>query len=177
MDVGYPRRIAGNWGGLSRVDAAFVMDGATYLFGPGALLFAVPQPLKADEAKALEAGTLPRSLRRGLADHGVTVAVDATVEETADGWQVTADKGLRIALRRVAGAPAPADGGPSGTAKVDPGKVEVRCDDAPCYVRYSTRDYATPDPGHPRRWRTTGGTCRSRSFPARERSSATSTRC
>ena len=39
VDSGYPRAIAPDWGGLSRVDAAFVMDGATYLFGVGGLLF------------------------------------------------------------------------------------------------------------------------------------------
>jgi len=32
-DEGYPRRISPDWGGLSRVDAAFVLDGKTYLFG------------------------------------------------------------------------------------------------------------------------------------------------
>ncbi|NUR86417.1 MAG: hypothetical protein HOY71_20220, partial [Nonomuraea sp.] len=31
-DVGYPRAIPGDWGGLTRVDAAFVLDGTTYLF-------------------------------------------------------------------------------------------------------------------------------------------------
>ena len=33
VDVGYPRAIAGDWGGLRRVDASFVLDGTTYLFG------------------------------------------------------------------------------------------------------------------------------------------------
>lgn len=33
-DEGYPKSIAGNWGGLISVDAAFVMDGKTWLFGP-----------------------------------------------------------------------------------------------------------------------------------------------
>lgn len=32
-DEGYPRTIATDWGGLERVDAAFVLDGRTYLFG------------------------------------------------------------------------------------------------------------------------------------------------
>ncbi|WP_214318508.1 hemopexin repeat-containing protein [Nonomuraea sediminis] len=32
VDQGYPRSIAGDWGGLTRVDAAFVLDGTTYLF-------------------------------------------------------------------------------------------------------------------------------------------------
>jgi DNA-binding transcriptional MerR regulator len=34
VDEGYPKNIAGNWGGLTKVDAAFVMDGKTWLFGP-----------------------------------------------------------------------------------------------------------------------------------------------
>ncbi|MGH3877646.1 MAG: hemopexin repeat-containing protein [Actinophytocola sp.] len=33
VDVGYPRRTAGDWGGLDHVTAAFVLDGRTYLFG------------------------------------------------------------------------------------------------------------------------------------------------
>lgn len=35
-DEGYPLGIASNWGGLNRVDAAFVLDGKTYLFGENA---------------------------------------------------------------------------------------------------------------------------------------------
>ncbi|MBO3748340.1 hypothetical protein J5X84_19880 [Streptosporangiaceae bacterium NEAU-GS5] len=34
-DLGYPRSIASDWGGLTSVDAGFVLDGATYLFGGG----------------------------------------------------------------------------------------------------------------------------------------------
>lgn len=33
VDEGYPRTIAGDWGGLHKVDAAFVLNGKTYLFG------------------------------------------------------------------------------------------------------------------------------------------------
>ena len=33
VDEGYPKKIEGDWGGLTTVDAAFVMDGKTYLFG------------------------------------------------------------------------------------------------------------------------------------------------
>ncbi|MGH3568799.1 MAG: hemopexin repeat-containing protein, partial [Pseudonocardia sp.] len=33
VDAGYPRTIARDWGGLRRVDASFVLDGVTYLFG------------------------------------------------------------------------------------------------------------------------------------------------
>jgi hypothetical protein len=35
IDESYPRTISGAWGGLSSVAAAFVLDGATYLFGGG----------------------------------------------------------------------------------------------------------------------------------------------
>ncbi|NMO53768.1 hypothetical protein HH310_21615 [Actinoplanes sp. TBRC 11911] len=34
-DIGYPRGIAADWGGLTRIDTSFVLDGATYLFGDG----------------------------------------------------------------------------------------------------------------------------------------------
>ncbi|MGA9377783.1 MAG: hemopexin repeat-containing protein, partial [Phormidium sp.] len=33
VDEGFPRTIADDWGGLNTVDAAFVLDGKTYLFG------------------------------------------------------------------------------------------------------------------------------------------------
>ena len=33
VDEGYPRSIAGHWGGLSAVNAAFILDGKTYLVG------------------------------------------------------------------------------------------------------------------------------------------------
>jgi hypothetical protein len=35
IDEGYPRTISRDWGGLTRVDAAFVLDGKTYVFGSG----------------------------------------------------------------------------------------------------------------------------------------------
>ncbi|MFG1682588.1 hemopexin repeat-containing protein [Nonomuraea sp. NPDC049269] len=34
-DLGYPRPIAPDWGGLTTVDASFTLDGETYLFGGG----------------------------------------------------------------------------------------------------------------------------------------------
>ena len=33
VDEGYPKQIAGDWGGLNQVDAAFILDGKTYLIG------------------------------------------------------------------------------------------------------------------------------------------------
>ncbi|WP_214318722.1 hemopexin repeat-containing protein [Nonomuraea sediminis] len=35
VDLGYPRAISPDWGGLTGVDASFVLDGETYLFGGG----------------------------------------------------------------------------------------------------------------------------------------------
>ncbi|MFI6323786.1 hemopexin repeat-containing protein [Nonomuraea sp. NPDC050556] len=35
IDLGFPRLIAPDWGGLTRVGASFVLDGETYLFGDG----------------------------------------------------------------------------------------------------------------------------------------------
>ena len=35
IDEGYPKAIRGSWGGLTGVDAAFVLDGKTYLFSAG----------------------------------------------------------------------------------------------------------------------------------------------
>ncbi|HEV7712541.1 MAG TPA: hemopexin repeat-containing protein, partial [Asanoa sp.] len=48
VDSGFPRAIDPDWGGLSSVDAAFVMEGATYLFGVGGLLFDLTDDLRAD---------------------------------------------------------------------------------------------------------------------------------
>ena len=36
VDEGFPRTIHDDWGGLKTVDAAFILDGKTYLFGKGA---------------------------------------------------------------------------------------------------------------------------------------------
>jgi hypothetical protein len=131
VDVGYPRA-TGDWGGLRRVDAAFVQDGATYLFGAAGLLFAVP----ADERGSdLDAGRLPRSLRQRLADHGIAVAQDAPVTGRSPQWKLTADHGIRLTLHHV------------------DDRIEVRCHQATkarFHVRYSTRDYARPDAGYPR---------------------------
>jgi hypothetical protein len=37
VDSGYPRRVSQDWGGLDTIQAAFVLDGKTYLFGEGKL--------------------------------------------------------------------------------------------------------------------------------------------
>ncbi|MEV4316133.1 hemopexin repeat-containing protein [Actinocrispum sp. NPDC049592] len=139
VDLGYPRRIAKDWGGLRQVGASFVMDGATHLFGPGGLLFA----LTIDHEPDLAAGTVSRALREKLADHAITLAVDARVTGATPEWQLTADQGLKLVLRRVE----------ETVADVVQVRIEVHVDptqDVQFVVRYSSRDYTTPDAGYPR---------------------------
>jgi hypothetical protein len=136
-DTGYPRAIAGDWGGLERVDTAFVLDGVTHLFGPGRVLFTLPVEVPADQAADLAAGELPRVLRRRLAEHAVVVAPDATVTATGSGWQVPAELDLTVELHRTA-----------ETIEVHAGRRTG--EPLPCEVRYSGRDHRTPDPGFPR---------------------------
>ncbi|GII59256.1 hypothetical protein Pth03_76450 [Planotetraspora thailandica] len=121
VDSGYPRAIERDWGGLNQVDASFVMDGSTYLFGVGALLFDVPEEHHAD----LDAGRLTPALRNLFQEHGLTLTgVQATALTTAEGIILNVTKeGLR---------------------------VKVRGDGSRFYVRYSTSDYRTPDPGYPK---------------------------
>ncbi|GAA0994539.1 hypothetical protein GCM10009555_087220 [Acrocarpospora macrocephala] len=128
VDLGYPRGIAGDWGGLDRVDAAFVMDGATHLFGPVGQILDLP----ADYEAELATGRLSAALRRRLAEHGVTVAADAPVTGQSPQWQVTADGPIQLTIRR-AGE-----------------RIKVYGDDTPFYVRYSTRNYTVPDLGYPK---------------------------
>ncbi|GIH23661.1 hypothetical protein Aph01nite_19710 [Acrocarpospora phusangensis] len=127
-DLGYPRGIGGDWGGLDRVDAAFVMDGATHLFGPVGLILDLP----ADYEAELASGRLNPALRRRLQEHGVTVAADAPVSGASPEWQVAADGSLVLTIRR-AGE-----------------RLKVYGDDTPFYVRYSTRNYTVPDAGYPK---------------------------
>ncbi|QQQ78159.1 hypothetical protein IOD16_06715 [Saccharothrix sp. 6-C] len=131
VDSGHPRRIAPDWGGLRRVGASFVLDGATHLFGAGGALFDLPVEHEPD----LAAGAVSRALRDLLQEHGITVAVDTRVTGAAPEWRLQAEKGIRLVLRRATD------------------KVEVRADpgqDVQYHVRYSTRAYAAPDPGYPR---------------------------
>ncbi|BCB78171.1 hypothetical protein Pflav_045810 [Phytohabitans flavus] len=132
VDAGYPRRIAGDWGGLRRVDAAFVADGATHLFGAAGALFDVAAGPDTEE---LDAGRLSWRLRQLLQTHGIATAADVAVTGAAPEWTVTAEGGIRLVLRR------------------DGGRLEVSCDPATevdFHVRYSTKDYAAADPGYPR---------------------------
>ncbi|MGW0811073.1 hemopexin repeat-containing protein [Nonomuraea sp. NPDC002799] len=143
-DLGHPRRIAGDWGGLREVGAAFVMDGRTYLFGRGGHLFDVPLAQEPE----LTAGRLSPALRRRFLEHGLTLAENAAVhaegtgEGTAEGagegvgehrtWRVTTDQGIALTLR------------------ANPLHIQVHADDGHFHVQYSSRDYATPDPGYPK---------------------------
>ncbi|NUT41666.1 MAG: hypothetical protein HOV86_16940 [Thermoactinospora sp.] len=132
VDLGYPRRIAGDWGGLRTVGAAFVTDGRTYLFGRGGRLFDVPLVQESE----LNAGRLSPALRRRCAEHGLTLAETATV--AAEGtdehrvWHVTTEQGIALTLRR------------------NPLHIQVHADDGLFHVRYSTRDYSSADAGYPK---------------------------
>jgi hypothetical protein len=132
VDVGYPRRITGDWGGMRRVDAAFVQDGATYLFGAAGLLFDVSA---GSDPAELDAGRLPYGLRRRLLAHGVTATDDAVVTGQDPQWHLDADHGVGLVLRRAEQ------------------RLEVHCDPATevaFHVRFSVQDHATADPGYPR---------------------------
>ncbi|WP_159079121.1 hemopexin repeat-containing protein [Plantactinospora sp. BC1] len=131
VDLGYPRGTAGDWAGLRTVGAAFVLDGATHLFGSAGLLFEIGLA----HATELDAGRLPRSVRQRLAEHGVPVADDAAVSGAAPQWQLAAGHRIELTLRRTENA------------------IGVHCEPATetaFHVRYSTRDYTTPDAGYPR---------------------------
>ncbi|WP_283133404.1 hemopexin repeat-containing protein [Rhizohabitans arisaemae] len=124
-DPGFPRTIAGDWGGLTRVDASFVMDGRTYLFGEGGLLFEVPVVHQAD----LDAGRLTPALRILFQEHGLTLT---GVRGSAPRWDLATGEGVAITVVR------------EGL------RLKARGDGSRFYVRYSTRDYRTPDQGFPK---------------------------
>ncbi|MGE7467788.1 hemopexin repeat-containing protein, partial [Brevundimonas sp. NPDC003935] len=127
-DLGYPRVIAGDWGGLRRVDASFVMDGRTYLFGTGGLLFELPL----EQAAELDAGRLSPALRRRFQEHGLSFAEDAAPDGSSPRWRLGTEQGITVSLER------------------DPASIKVHADGGAFYVRYSGRDYTVPDDGHPR---------------------------
>ncbi|MFE2756171.1 hemopexin repeat-containing protein [Actinosynnema sp. NPDC059335] len=131
VDLGHPRRIAPDWGGLRRVGASFVLDGATHLFGAGGLLFDLPPEHEPD----LAAGVVSRALRDLLRERGIGVGADTRVTGSAPRWRLEAERGIKLVLRRAAD------------------RIEVHADpeqDVQYHVRYSTRDQATPDAGYPR---------------------------
>ncbi|MFI6803021.1 Tc toxin subunit A-related protein [Streptosporangium canum] len=125
VDSGFPRRIADDWGGLTRVDASFVMDGRTYLFGTGGLVREIP----ADHQPDLDAGRLTPALRALFAEHGLTVTA---LRGSAPRWELTTGEGVALTVVR------------EGL------RLKARGDGAAFYVRYSARDYRTPDPGFPK---------------------------
>jgi hypothetical protein len=131
VDIGYPRTIAGDWGGLRQVDAAFVLDGTTFLFGTAGLIFDLP----ADFGPGLDTGRPSRALRQRFANQGITVAEDAKVTGQSPTWRLTADGPISLTLQLV---------DTRIQVHVDPSTA------AQFHVRYSTRDCVTPDPGYPR---------------------------
>jgi hypothetical protein len=138
VDAGFPRLIARDWGGMQQVNAAFVLDGKTYLFGTAGLLFRVPVPEEDDWAAYeadLDAGEVPPELREWLLAHDLRLTADGRVEGHSPQWTVPTEHGLRVEVRR------------------EPGWMSVwnGADNAgQFWVRYSGRSYARPDDGYPR---------------------------
>nr|WP_296377288.1 hemopexin repeat-containing protein [Pseudonocardia sp.] len=138
VDPGYPRLVDGDWGGLRTVTASFVLDEKTYLFGAVGTLFSLPVPEGGERAaftEHLNAGQVPPVLRDTLRLHGLTPVLDKPVSGTSPEWVVRADDGMAF------------------TVRLDPTAATVtgdRADENGFCVRYSTRDYSTPDAGHPR---------------------------
>ena len=138
VEPGYPRMIARDWGGMDRVDAAFVLDDVTYLFGTAGLLFRVAVPDESDwpayEAD-LDAGEVPAEVRERLLGQGLQLAADARVEGRSPQWTVPLDQGRSVEVRR------------------EPGWLTVRNaadGNGQFWVRYSGRSYTEPDAGYPR---------------------------
>ena len=146
VDLGYPRAVAGYWGGMRRVTAAFVLDGKTYLFGTAGELFTLTLDYQAD----LAAGRVSERLRQRFLAYGLPVAEDAPIDGgPGPQWHLTTETQLRITVRREAIAVA----GPGDPA--DPVEYYLTVHNDPAntakfYVRYSTRTYDQPDAGHPR---------------------------
>ncbi|WP_158557937.1 hemopexin repeat-containing protein [Spongiactinospora gelatinilytica] len=126
VDSGFPRAIEGDWGGLTRVEVSFVMDGRTYLFGTGGVLLELPDSHQAD----LDAGRLTPALRLLFQEHGLTLT---GIAGGAARWELATAEGVTVAVAR------------------EGRRLKARsADDSRFYVRYSTRDYRTPDPGFPK---------------------------
>ncbi|GIH92343.1 hypothetical protein Psi01_29730 [Planobispora siamensis] len=125
VDTGYPRSIAADWGGLTRVDASFVMDGTAYLFGAGGKLFELPVEWEGE----LDADRVSPRLRNRFQEHGLT---PVRITGKAPEWRLETDEGIPITVRR------------EGL------RIKVYGEGARFYVRYSTRDYRTPDAGFPK---------------------------
>jgi hypothetical protein len=126
VDAGYPRAVDTDWGGLSSVDVAFVLDGSTYLFGAGGLLFDLTDELRAH----LATGKVTPALRTRFAEHGLTPTAVTSVSSTQ--WTITTTQSITLDVR------------------VEGLRTKVFAGGARCYVRYSTKDYRTPDAGFPK---------------------------
>jgi len=143
VDAGYPRLVAGNWGGMASVDAAFVLDGRTYLFGSAGTLFRIPVTREFDRSaqqRRLDAGDVPPEVRERLLAHGLRTAANRRVEgrrveSNSPEWIVPLDDGGTVVVRHDAKWTTVSAG--SGTT-------------GQFYVRYSGRSYAEPDAGYPR---------------------------
>jgi hypothetical protein len=125
VDFGYPRAIDPDWGGLSTVDASFVMDGSTYLFGTGGLLFDLAVELRDD----LVAGKLTPELHNRFAEHGLTLTA---MTGASPQWTLSTAEG------------------PSLTVKIEGLRTKVYGEGSRYYAQYSTNDYRTPDAGFPK---------------------------
>jgi Tc toxin complex TcA C-terminal TcB-binding domain/Neuraminidase-like domain/Hemopexin len=141
VDAGFPRLIARDWGGMEHVDAAFVLDGRTHLFGTAETLFRIPVTQEFDRLaneRRLDAGDVPPELRERLLTHGLRTAADGRVERRVEGqgpeWTVPLDGGGQVTVR----------GGADGLT------VSAGAGSGQFCVRYSGRSYAEPDPGYPR---------------------------
>jgi hypothetical protein len=126
VDAGYPRAVDTDWAGLSSVDVAFVLDGSTYLFGAGGLLFDLTDELRAD----LGTGKVTPELRNRFAEHGFTPTAVTIMSDTR--WTITTAQAITLSVR------------------VEGLRTKVFGDGARCYVRYGTKDYRTPDAGFPK---------------------------
>jgi Tc toxin complex TcA C-terminal TcB-binding domain/Neuraminidase-like domain/Hemopexin/Salmonella virulence plasmid 28.1kDa A protein len=129
VDAGYPRAIDADWGGLSSVDVAFVLDGSTYLFGAGGLLFDLTDELRAH----VTTGKVTPALRNRFAEHGFTpTTITASGTGANTQWTITTEQSHTL------------------TVRVEGLRTKVFGDGTRCYVRYSTKDYRTPDAGFPK---------------------------
>lgn len=131
VDLGYPRNIARDWGGLREVDASFTLEDKTFLFGQAGHLFDIELEHEAD----LNSGRLSQVLRHRFKDHELEFAPDVAVTGHSPQWQLTTTKGITIAFAK----------------KVR--RIEVAVDQAnqaQFYVQYSTKDYRKADAGYPK---------------------------
>ncbi|MFI6290466.1 hemopexin repeat-containing protein [Nonomuraea sp. NPDC050790] len=151
-DLGYPRRVAGDWGGLDRVGAAFVLDGRTYLFGDGRYVrysgrdYTVP-----DEGFPKPVSDNWWNLPEPMEVDAVFTGRDNLTYLFSGEWFVVHDNKRRwwseprvlghhwdsLPFRRVQAAFAGMDG-----------RTYVFGDDGR-YVRYSGADYTKADDGYP----------------------------